>query len=94
MGNPKKERGSRSCAECGRSFSSDEEYGEHIKLHERFRTTPSPVPATERYHEGNPGVTAGVAQHEAGGQFSGEPDPERRPYRHRRKKASPAADRK
>ena len=76
------------CSECGRTFHSDVEYGEHIKIHERNKVTPSPVPATERYHEGNPGITAGVAQHEAGGQFSGEPSPVRRPYSHRAKRAA------
>ena len=52
------------CSECGMSFDSEVEYGEHIRTHERGRTTPSPVPATERYHEGNPG---GIVGHEASG---------------------------
>jgi uncharacterized C2H2 Zn-finger protein len=79
------------CSVCGKSFTSDVEYGEHIKNHEWQETKPSPVPATERYHEGNPGITAGVTQHEAGGEFSGQPTPNRVPYKHRRKHGSKAA---
>ena len=85
MASGKEKRNELRCSVCGKTFSSDVAYGEHIKNHEWKETPPSPVPATERYHEGNPGITAGVAQHEAGGQFSGEPSPTRRAYAHRRK---------
>ena len=78
------------CRECGESFGSEEDYETHQQVHREADRAgvggrpgknspiqPNPVPATERYGLGNPGVTAGVAQHEAGGQFSGQPNPKR-----------------
>ena len=82
------------CSVCGKTFISEIANGEHIKNHEWSEKKPSPVPAVERYHEGNPGITAGVAQHEAGGQFSGQPTPWRAPYKHRHKPRSKSAQTK